>query len=153
MKTNIIMHFVLENKIPEALWREIKTYLVHDIKIQSKYMKNEKEIHLYNRILDEIPRIKLPEGGPVIVYNNHVYSSTFRIVKFLYHVCRPGWKHPGPEPELRCCGGTCNIVEWYHHRNHLYQITNTRDARKTQEQKMAEEYNSQIKRCSRKIYN
>ena len=34
--------FVLERKIPLDIWRELKTYLVHNIKTQAKHKKSKK---------------------------------------------------------------------------------------------------------------
>ena len=35
--------FVLERKIPVDIWRELKTYLVHNIQTQAKHMKKRKK--------------------------------------------------------------------------------------------------------------
>jgi len=75
--------FVLECKIPLDIWREIKTYLVHNIKTQAKHMKNEKSIINFNDTLRQLPRIRPPPNGPRIIYNSAL--KPHRFAKFLYH--------------------------------------------------------------------
>jgi len=77
--------FVLECKIPMDIWREIKTYLVHNIKTQAKHMKNEKSIINFNDTLRQVPRIRPPPSGPRIIYNT-IYTNNSRFLKFLYHI-------------------------------------------------------------------
>ena len=36
------MRFVLEQNIPLDIWRELKKYLVHNIKIQGKHLKKQR---------------------------------------------------------------------------------------------------------------
>jgi len=76
--------FVLECKIPLDIWREIKTYLVHNIKTQAKHMKNEKSIINFNDTLRQVPRIKPPRNGPRIVYNSA--KKAYRTAKYIYHI-------------------------------------------------------------------
>ena len=76
--------FVLECKIPMDIWRELKTYLVHNIKTQAKYMKNEKGIINFNNALLDLPRIKPPPSGPKIVFNSA--KKSYRVAKYIYHV-------------------------------------------------------------------
>ena len=76
--------FVLECKIPMDLWRELKKYLVHNIKTQAKHMKNEKSIINFNDTLRQVPRIKPPRNGPRIVYNSA--KKAYRTAKYIYHI-------------------------------------------------------------------
>jgi len=76
--------FALEPMIPLDIWRELKTYLVHNIKTQSKHMKNEKSIINFNDTLRQIPRILPPPSGPKIVYNSA--KKSYRIAKYIYHI-------------------------------------------------------------------
>ena len=76
--------FVLEPMIPLDIWRELKTYLVHNIKTQSKHMKNEKSIINFNDTLRQIPRIRPPPSGPKIIYNSA--KKSYRIAKYIYHI-------------------------------------------------------------------
>ena len=70
----------LENKVPLDIWREIKKYIVHNIKTQGKHLKKEKSILLFNRTLLSIPRIKPPTSGPQIIISSN------NVVKYLYHI-------------------------------------------------------------------
>ena len=72
--------FVLERKIPLDIWRELKTYLVHNIKTQAKHMKNEKSIINFNDTLRQVPRIRPPPSGPKIIYNS-AYKNSISIFK------------------------------------------------------------------------
>jgi hypothetical protein len=76
--------FILEYKIPLDIWRELKTYLVHNIKTQAKHMKNEKSIINFNDALRNLPRIKPPRNGPRIVYNSA--KKSYRMAKYIYHI-------------------------------------------------------------------
>ena len=76
--------FVLEPMIPLDIWRELKTYLVHNIKTQAKHMKNEKSIINFNDALRNLPRIMPPPSGPKIVYNSA--KKSYRIAKYIYHI-------------------------------------------------------------------
>jgi hypothetical protein len=77
--------FVLERRIPIDIWREIKTYLVHNIKTQSKHMKKEKNVIKFNSVLRKVPRIRPPPTGPIIVFRS-VLDMPYRMVKYIYHV-------------------------------------------------------------------
>ena len=76
--------FVLERKIPLDIWRELKTYLVHNIKTQAKHIKNKKSINNFNDALRQLPRIRPPPSGPKIVYNSA--KKSYRIAKYIYHI-------------------------------------------------------------------
>jgi hypothetical protein len=75
--------FVLAPVIPLDIWRELKTYLVHNIKTQAKHMKNKKDIINFNKVLRCLPRIQPPSSGPRIIYNS--VFKRHRFAKFLYH--------------------------------------------------------------------
>ena len=76
--------FVLEYKIPLDIWRELKTYLIHDIKTQGKHLKKNKDIINFNNALCNLPRIEIPRNGPRIVYS--FVKKNFLTIKYLYHV-------------------------------------------------------------------
>jgi hypothetical protein len=76
--------FVLEPMIPLDIWRELKTYLVHNIKTQAKHIKNKKSINNFNDALRQLPRILPPPSGPRIIYNSA--TKPYRIAKYIYHV-------------------------------------------------------------------
>jgi len=74
--------------LPE-LWREIKSYLFHDIKTQGRHLKNEPFIKKYNTVIQSIPK-KYTESGNTfikIVYNSA--TNNFRIIKFIYKTPTP----------------------------------------------------------------
>jgi hypothetical protein len=77
-------HFVLEYQIPLDIWRELKTYLVHDIKTQGRHLKKNKDIINFNNALCNLPRIEIPRNGPRIVYSS--VKKNFLTIKYLYHV-------------------------------------------------------------------
>ena len=79
------MRFVLGPKIPLDIWRELKTYIIHDIKNHGKHLKKTIEIINYNTLMRELPRIYAMAGSPKIVYQN-CYNISDRCKKFLY--CR-----------------------------------------------------------------
>jgi hypothetical protein len=76
--------------IPLDIWRELKTYLVHNIKTQSKHIKNEKNIINFNNTMRQVPRILPPPSGPKIIYTSRL--KPHRFAKFIYHiqVFKPG---------------------------------------------------------------
>lgn len=76
--------FVLEYKIPLDIWRELKTYFVHDIKTQGKHLKKNKDIINFNNVLYNLPRIEIPRNGPRIIYSS--VQKKFPTIKYLYHV-------------------------------------------------------------------
>ena len=73
--------------IVEEIWREIKTYLFHNIKIHGKHLKDDVYIKKYNNLLKKIPRKYSPKLGPRIVYTSR--SKNDRFVKFLYKIPAP----------------------------------------------------------------
>ena len=76
--------FVLEPMIPLDIWRELKTYLVHNIKTQAKHLKNKKSINNFNDTLRQLPRILPPPSGPRIIYNSA--TKPYRIAKYIYQI-------------------------------------------------------------------
>lgn len=70
--------------IPE-IWREIKLYLFHNIKIHGKHLKNEIFIKKFNKTLKSIPKLYIPRLGPRIIYPCH----KFKTARFLYKIPAP----------------------------------------------------------------
>tara|TARA_B100000035_G_scaffold290148_1_gene277054 strand:- start:1336 stop:1722 length:387 start_codon:yes stop_codon:yes gene_type:complete len=77
--------------IVEDVWREIKTYLFHNIKIHGKHLKNDKFVKNFNNVVKLIPRKYSCKLGPRIIYfSRSVHNGElFRFVKFLYKVPAP----------------------------------------------------------------
>ena len=73
--------------IIEDIWRDIKTYLFHNIKIHGKHLKNDKYIINFNKVMNQMPIKYIPVGGPRIVYQSCLKSC--RCAKFLYRVAAP----------------------------------------------------------------
>jgi len=73
--------------IVDEIWREIKSFLFHDIKIHGKHLKNDKYVKKFNQVVKNLPVKYIPSAGPRIVYQ----SSTIvdRCAKFLYRVQAP----------------------------------------------------------------
>lgn len=116
--------FVLERKIPLDIWRELKTYLVHNIKTQAKHMKNEKSIINFNDALRQLPRILPPPSGPRIIYNSA--TKPYRIAKYIYHIqaFKPG-RFGAAKPYsdgkftiIACCELRNDRHNRYNHRHH-----------------------------------
>ena len=70
--------------IPLDIWREIKTYIVHNIKTQGKHLKKEKSVINFNKSLQDLPIFKPPTTGPQIVFNSA--TKTMRVARYLYHI-------------------------------------------------------------------
>tara|TARA_Y100000588_G_C13308189_1_gene524516 strand:+ start:63 stop:485 length:423 start_codon:yes stop_codon:yes gene_type:complete len=92
--------------LPE-LWREIKTYLFHNIQTQGKHLKKDKYISHYNYVLLQLPRLHQPYLGSRILYR--CTKKNLQYVKFLYCV---------PPPSTRCWLKTINgnkdfIIEYF----------------------------------------
>tara|TARA_Y100000992_G_scaffold284777_1_gene235199 strand:- start:586 stop:972 length:387 start_codon:yes stop_codon:yes gene_type:complete len=73
--------------IIEDIWREIKLYLFHNIKIHGKHLKNDKHIKKYNKVMKQLPIKYIPASGPRIVYQSNKIID--RCAKFLYRVQAP----------------------------------------------------------------
>ena len=71
--------------IIDEIWREIKTYLFHNIKIQGKHLKNDINIQQFNKTIKDIPKLYIPRLGPRIVYN----FNKFKFAKFIYKIPSP----------------------------------------------------------------
>lgn len=78
------MNHLIWRKIPIDIWRELKTYLIHNIKTQGKHLKKNKDIINFNNVLFDLPRFKPPRNGPWIIYNSN--EKPFKITKYLYHI-------------------------------------------------------------------
>ena len=83
------MRFVLEQNIPLDIWRELKKYLVHDIKTQGQHLKKNKSIINYNAVMREVPRIYAMASEPMILYQNRASRFEDRCKKFLYCRIKP----------------------------------------------------------------
>ena len=70
--------------IVEEIWKHIKSYMFHNIKIHGKHLKNEPFIINYNNVMKNIPKPGIPFNGPRIVFSSH--KKNLRYVKFLYHM-------------------------------------------------------------------
>ena len=89
LKENITKCIVIDKMEAETwilpeLWREIKTYLFHNIKTQGKHLKKDMRIKNYNKVVESIPRKCIPRHGPKIIYNSA--TKSFRVAKFCYKV-------------------------------------------------------------------
>ena len=73
--------------IVEDIWREIKTYLIHNIQIHGKHLKNDEYIKKYNKVVKEIPGKYMPACGPRIIFQS--CTKQHRCAKFLYRVAAP----------------------------------------------------------------
>ena len=72
--------------IPE-LWREIKSFLFHDIKTQAKHLKDDPHTQEFNNVIKSMPGKYIPSSGPRIIYGS--VTKPFRYAKYVYIV-------PGP---------------------------------------------------------
>ncbi len=71
--------------IIDEIWREIKTYLFHNIKIHGKHLKNDIHIQHFNKTLKGLPKLYIPRLGPRIIYN----FTNFKYAKFIYKIPAP----------------------------------------------------------------
>ncbi len=72
---------------PEDMWREIKSFIFHDIKVHGRHLKNDREVKNFNKVAKSIPGKYQPNIGPIIVYG--LPRRNFRTVKFIYYVPAP----------------------------------------------------------------
>lgn len=75
--------------IPE-LWREIKLYLFHNIKIHGKHLVNHKYNITYNNVMVELKnkyKKHIPMGGPKILYTSK--KGNFHCIKLYYGIPKP----------------------------------------------------------------
>jgi hypothetical protein len=70
--------------IIEDVWKHIKSYMFHNIKIHGKHLKNDPYIIKFNNIMKNIPKPIVPFNGPRIIFSS--YKRNMRYVKFLYHI-------------------------------------------------------------------
>jgi hypothetical protein len=70
--------------IIEELWKHIKSFLIHNIKIHGKHLQNDPYIKKYNSIIDNLPKFKPYDrgDGPYIIYTSA--SRSYQFVKFVY---------------------------------------------------------------------
>ena len=73
--------------IVDEIWREIKSFLFHDIKIHGKHLKNDKYVKKFNQVVKNLPVKYIPSAGPRIVYQSNTIVD--RCAKFLYRVRAP----------------------------------------------------------------
>ena len=73
--------------IIEDIWREIKSFLFHNIKIHGKHLKNDKYVKKFNQVVKSIPLKYIPSSGPRIIFQSQLKS--YRCAKFLYRVQAP----------------------------------------------------------------
>jgi len=83
----------LDQRLPLDIWREIKTYIVHNIKTQGKHLKKEKSVINFNKTLKNLPTFTPPTSGPQIIFNATVRSGSrrllppaVRVARYIYHV-------------------------------------------------------------------
>ena len=126
------MRYVLEKYVIEDMWKKIKTYMVHDIKTQSKHLRNAKEIRRYNMVIRDLPRICASDGPCIIYYTTRVCATTpllnvffsrahwktgrtgLVMAKFLYNVKNPSYYAKRPHqraPGIHWPYKTRNIIE------------------------------------------
>ena len=73
--------------IIEDVWREIKSFLFHNIKIHGKHLKKDKNVINFNKVVKSIPGIYMPRIGPRVIYCSA--KKPFRCVKFIYKIPAP----------------------------------------------------------------
>ena len=74
----------LDQRVPLDIWREIKSYIVHNIKTQGKHLKKEKSVINFNKTLKRLPTFAPPTTGPQIVFNSA--TKPIRVARYLYHI-------------------------------------------------------------------
>ena len=74
----------LDQRVTLDIWREIKSYIVHNIKTQGKHLKKEKSVINFNTTLKDLPNFTPPTSGPQIVFNSA--TRPVRVARYLYHV-------------------------------------------------------------------
>ena len=81
----------MENEwwFPEDLWKLIKSFLIHNINIHGKHLKNDKYTKVYNNIMAILPSPKILPVGPCIVYCSQFKKPP--MVKFVY--CMPVFRN------------------------------------------------------------
>ena len=72
------------------LWREIKSFLFHNIKIHGKHLVKHKYNQTYNNVMCEFKnkyKKYIPMGGPKILYTSK--NRYFHCIKFYYGIPNP----------------------------------------------------------------
>jgi len=69
--------------IIDNIWLIIKSFLIHNIKIHGLHLKNNKEIIMFNKVIKNLPKPKIPRNGPRIIYSSA--KQIFRYVKYIYN--------------------------------------------------------------------
>ena len=72
------------------LWREIKSFLFHNIKIHGKHLVKHKYNQTYNIVMCELKnkyKKYIPMGGPKILYTSK--NRYFHCIKFYYGIPNP----------------------------------------------------------------
>ena len=73
--------------IIEDVWKEIKSFLFHNIKIHGKHLKNDVFVKKFNKVIKSMPLKYIPASGPKIIYQSQL--KKYRCAKFLYRVKAP----------------------------------------------------------------
>ena len=68
---------------PNDIWREITSFLFHNIKKHGKHLKNNIYNKNYNNVMLKIPKPTIPLTGPRIVYSS--CKKNLRFVRYLYY--------------------------------------------------------------------
>lgn len=76
--------------ITDEIWREIKSFLFHNIKIHGKHLKKHKYNIIYNNVMKELVnkyKKHIPLGGPKILYGSK--KQHFHYIKLYYGIPKP----------------------------------------------------------------
>ena len=68
----------------DDIWNLIKTYIFHDIKSQGKHLKNDKDIIIYNNILQKLPKPIISRLDNAISY---LHKEKKDFITFTYYIC------------------------------------------------------------------
>lgn len=68
--------------IIQDIWKEIKSFLFHNIKIHGKHLKKDIHIQNYNNVIKIFPSLIQKYNGARIIYNSNKEKTRF--VKFVY---------------------------------------------------------------------
>lgn len=69
--------------LPDELWNLIKLFLFHDIRY-GIHLKKDKNIILYNNIITQLPKKRIPRLGPRIIYSP--INTSFKSYKYIYFI-------------------------------------------------------------------
>ena len=76
--------------IIDEIWREIKSFLFHNIKKHGKHLVNHKYNITYNNVMNELNykyKKHIPIGGPKILYGSK--KQHFHYIKLYYGIPKP----------------------------------------------------------------